>query len=164
MLRLLIAIVLLTAIYAAALASFQPWDLALGAVLATALVLLFRQSVPQQPATPTNQPPRRLLLLVPFLLRITWEILLGTWNVLWVVLYPQQGHRPGVVVIPMGERSRTGVLVSAFVAALSPGSNLLTIDWEQRTMLFHFLDARDPDALRHEFQDLYERYQRFLFP
>jgi hypothetical protein len=31
-------------------------------------------------------------------------------------------------------------------------------------MLFHVLDASDPDAVRRRYEDFYRRYQRSVFP
>jgi len=66
--------------------------------------------------------------------------------------------------VPLGERTLGGVAVSALAVSLSPGSSLIAIDWEQRIMLLHLLDAADPDAARAELQQFYDRYQRAVFP
>jgi multisubunit Na+/H+ antiporter MnhE subunit len=50
------------------------------------------------------------------------------------------------------------------VSALSPGTFLVDVDEEDRTMLVHVLDASDPDAVRAEFEAFYRRYQRRVFP
>jgi len=66
--------------------------------------------------------------------------------------------------VPIGERTTSGVAVSALTTTMSPGEVLVDIDWERGVMLIHVLDARDPDAVRARHLRFYERYQRRVFP
>jgi len=81
-----------------------------------------------------------------------------------IVLHIRPLVRPGIVAIPFEERTRNGVAVSTLVFTLSPGSYLVDVDWERRLMLFHLIDACDPDAIRIKYHDFYYRYQRHVFP
>ncbi len=75
--RLLFPTALLTLVYALVLASFQPWDLLLGAVLSGAILLLFRRAiVTGPPAGPGLL--RRIAAFVPFAGAILREIAVGT--------------------------------------------------------------------------------------
>ena len=103
----------------------------------------------------------RLPVLVLVVLR---DITMGTWQVAAVVLGVRPLERPGIVVVPLGERSDAGALVSAFVATLSPGEFLVDVDWERREMTFHVLDAREPDRVRERFDVFYRAHQRHLVP
>jgi len=38
------------------------------------------------------------------------------------------------------------------------------VDERRRTMLFHVIDASDPDGVRASIDRLYQRYQRRVFP
>lgn len=155
---------LLTMIYAGALASFDPWDLCFGALLAIGLLVLFRGFLRQDMAAEPPLRPRRLLAFIPFSGALCREIVVGTWTVLRIVLHPRPRNRPGIIAVPHGERTRAGVVVSALATSLSPGSSLIAIDWERREMLVHLLDVPDPDAARAALQQFYERYQRAIFP
>ena len=66
--------------------------------------------------------------------------------------------------MPIGERSELGVAVTGLLIGLSPGSLLLDVDSERQAMLFHVIDARDPDAVRAQIDHFYQRYQRRVFP
>jgi len=158
------AVILLTVIYAGALASADPWDLLFGAILATALIILFRRFLHQDMADKPPLRSGRLLAFIPFVAVIVRDIIIGTWTVLRIVLHPRPRNRPGIIVVPFGERTPGGVAVSGLAMSLSPGSSLITIDWERRAMLIHLLDMRDPDAARAELQHFYDRYQRAVFP
>lgn len=164
MVRYLGAAFLLTMIYTGALASFDPWDLLFGATLAAVLIVLFRGFLYQDMADKPPVRPRRLLAFIPFIGAIFREIIVGTWTVLRIVLHPNPRNRPGIIAVPLGERTQAGVAISALAMSLSPGSSLIAIDWERRQMFLHLLDARDPDTARAARQQFYERYQRAVFP
>ena len=92
------------------------------------------------------------------------EIARGTWDVALRVLHLRKLERPGIVAIPIGERSPLGVAVTGLLVGLSPGSTLLEVDERRRTMLFHVIDDSDPDGVRASIDRLYQRYQRRVFP
>jgi multisubunit Na+/H+ antiporter MnhE subunit len=162
--RALLSLGLLTLVYALALASFHPFDLLLGALLSAALLAGLRRFLfGGRPAAIGGLAGRAaaLPLLVWAILR---DITVGTWRVALVVLGARPLERPGIVAVPLEERSHAGVVVSAFTATLSPGEFLVEIDWPSRRMLVHVLDARDPEAVRARFADFYRRYQRRVVP
>jgi multicomponent Na+:H+ antiporter subunit E len=72
--------------------------------------------------------------------------------------------RPGIVAVPVGDRTPTGVAVWAVVTGLPPGSYFVDVDRERGVVLIHVLDARDPEAYREEQEDFYRRYQSKVFP
>ncbi|MBA2276509.1 MAG: Na+/H+ antiporter subunit E [Chloroflexia bacterium] len=157
-------VALLTTVYALTLASLAPLDLLTGAVLGGLLLWLSRSVV--LPAARPDGPTvlRRAVAFVPFALAVAGEIIVGTWRVARVVLGLRPLTAPGIVKVPIGERSATGVVATGLVESLSPGSVLIDIDREERVLLFHFIDAADPDAERTRMQRFYERYQRHVFP
>ena len=160
--RLLVQAVALTLVYALTLASFDPWDLALGAALSVAILRFLRRAGGGERPGPVA--PRRLVAFVPFAGVILREIAVGAWRVSAFVLRPRSPARPGVVAVPLGDRTRLGVAVSALAIGLSPGSTVVEIDWRRRAMLVHVLDARDPDGVRAQLRSFYDRYQRHVFP
>ncbi|HEY8599183.1 MAG TPA: Na+/H+ antiporter subunit E [Thermomicrobiales bacterium] len=163
MLRYVGEVILLTTTYTFALASGAPWDILFGALLSVALLALFGPFLRGGTAKGPLQP-KRLLAFFPFAGAVLRDIIIGTWTVLRIVLHPRPQNRPGIITVPIGERTRGGVAISALAMSLSPGSSLIAIDWERRIMLLHLLDATDPDAARTELQQFYDRYQRAVFP
>ena len=164
MIRACCTVLLLTAIYAAALSSADPWDLLFGALLATGLYVVFRASLAGESALPLGVFLRRVAAFPPFAWAICVDIFVGTWMVMGTVLRLRPLDQPGIIVVPLGERSRLGVFVSALAVSLSPGSTLIEIDWQRRIMLLHLLDASDPNAAKAALERFYERYQRRVFP
>ena len=170
MTRYAASVVVLTLVYALALGSFHPWDLLFGAGLSVALLLVSRRFVFGTDGTPPRPAGRGLTLLgrvvafVPFAAIVFREILVGTWEVTLVTLHLRPLVRPGIVAVPVGERTPMGVAVWAVVTGLPPGSFFVDVGRERGVVLIHVLDARDPEAYREEQEELYRRYQSKVFP
>lgn len=162
--RALLALTLLTIVYVLVLASLDPWDLALGAALSGGVLVVFRAFLFGRRPVPIEDLGRRALAVPRFVWAVLVDITVGTWGVALVVLGIRPLSSPGIVVVPLGERTEAGVVVSAFAATLAPGEYLVDVDWANRHMLMHVLDASDPDAVRERFDDFYHRYQRRLVP
>ena len=169
MTRYAFAVVALTLVYALALASFHPWDLLIGAGLSSILLfsfgrIVFRENSDSQAGQLSGLLLRRAVAFVPFCLVVLRDILVGTWEVTLVVLHLRPLASPGIVAVPVGERTPTGVAVWAVVTGLPPGSFFVDVDRERGVALIHVLDARNPEAFREEQEDFYRRYQSKVFP
>lgn len=160
--RAVLVLVLLTLIYAMVLASFHPLDLIFGAALSGTLLYVFRPFVFDRLTGPTPGLARRFVAFFPFAWAVTGDVVRGTWEVALVTLYLRPLESPGIVKVPVGERTAVGVAVSALTLTLSPGSFL--IEANEEFMLVHVLDAADPDGVRDKYEDFYQRYQRKIFP
>jgi multisubunit Na+/H+ antiporter MnhE subunit len=168
--RYVVAIVVLTLVYALALGSFHPWDLLIGASLSAALLFASRRFVfgaddaTLRPVDPGLTLLGRVMAFMPFAVAVFREILVGNWEVTLVTLHLRPLVRPGIVAVPIGERTPTGVAVWAVVTGLPPGSFFVDVDRERGVVLIHVLDARDPEAFRRQQEDFYRRYQSKVFP
>jgi len=161
--RFVFPLALLTLVYALVLGSFYPADLVLGTVLSAILLFALRGfALPGEP-TPAGLF-GRLAAFFPFAAAVGYDVVVGTWEVSLVTLHLRPLGRPGIVAIPVGDRTPTGVAVSALVATLSPGEVLVDVDREGGAMLIHVMDAGDPEATRRRHEDFYQRYQRRVFP
>lgn len=154
----------LTVLYALALASFAPWDLLFGAILSAGLVFAARRFVFGDRPDEEVLLLRRVVAFVPFAAMVFWQVLEGTWEVALVTLHLRPLRRPGIVEVPIGEKTPAGVAVWAVVGGLTPGSYFVDVDRERGSVLIHILDASDPAAFRRQQEDFYERYQRKVFP
>ncbi len=166
MTRFLTAVVFLTLTYALFLASFHPWDLVIGAGLSGALVFVFRDFLfggkPKNIEGPGIL--SRFVAFWPYTGAVLWDITTGTWEVALVTLHLRPLVKPGIVAVPIENRTPLGVAVSALATTLSPGTFLVDVDWEKRVMLIHAIDASDPDVVREALQHMYRRYQSKVFP
>ncbi|MGI8439042.1 MAG: Na+/H+ antiporter subunit E [Thermoleophilaceae bacterium] len=163
--RAALPVALLVLTYALAIGSFAPADLALGTVIAVGGLLTFRRLLLEDAAPP---PPGglapRIVAFVPFAVTVLRDVVMGTWEVSLFVVGMRPLARPGVVAVPIEQRTATGVAVSALASTLSPGEFLLDVDLERGVMLFHVIDARDPQAVKARHRETYRRYQRRVFP
>ncbi len=160
-------VLLLTVVFCLALASLAPWDIAIGALVGVLGLAVFRGGVPpikgkEGPALPSW--PARAIAFIPFAGITVWEILIGSVRVAAIVLGIRKLEHPGIVAVPIGERSKLGVVVTGVTTSLAPGSIVLDVDWDRHMMLVHVIDASDPDQIRADMQALYDRYQRKVFP
>ena len=164
MTRYFAAVAVLTLVYALALASFDPLDLLFGVALSGTLVFASRRFVFGDAPGRRPSPFARAAAFLPFFFVILRDIIVGTWEVTLVTLHLRPLKEPGIVAVPIGERTPTGVAVWAVVTGLPPGSFFVDIDRERGVALIHVLDSRDPDAFRKEQEDFYRRYQSKVFP
>ena len=162
--RAAFSLALLTLVYALVLASFSPWDLAFGAVLSGVLLYAFRGYVFGGKPAPLPGLLRKVLAFWPFVFAVVRDTLVGTWQVTLVTLHLKPIGKPGVVTVPIGERTPVGVAVSALVSTISPGAVLIDVDWDEGVMLIHAMDATDPEEVRRSHEHFYQRYQRRVFP
>ncbi len=162
--QVLVGAAMLALIYALVLSSFDPIDLGMGFGIGLAILLGFRRFILVDPPLSAGTVLRRTLGFGPFAAATLWDIIRGTWTVAVIVIGAKPLVQPGIVAVPIGERSALGVAVSALATTLSPGSFLVDIDWEDRVMLIHVIDASDPEAILLGFQRFYDRYQRRVFP
>lgn len=164
MLQRSVSVALLTLVYAAALASFHPVDLAVGLGLAAVLTLRYGDFVFRAQARPLGELPRRAAALPPLLWALLRSVATGTWQVARAVVRPETLRRPGIVTVSIPEAQPEGLEMCALLLTLSPGSLAVDVNVEQRTIHLHVLDATDPDAVRREVERFYQRYQRKVFP
>jgi multisubunit Na+/H+ antiporter MnhE subunit len=158
--RWLLALAALTLTYALVLASADPRDLLAGALVSAGVLLLFGRFLFGGRPAPLPRLGARLVALPGLVWAVLRDITVGTWQVAAVVVGLRPLERPGIVVVPFGERSDAAALVGGFVATLAPGEYLVDVDWERRLLVMHVLDAADPDAVRARFDDFYRRHQR----
>ncbi len=164
MTRAAFSLVLLTLVYAFVLASFSPWDLAFGALLSGILLYAFRGYVFGGEPAPLPGLLGRMLAFWPFVFVVFRDTIVGTWQVTQVTLHLKPIGKPGVVAVPIGERTPVGVAVSALVTTISPGAVLIDVDWGEGVMLIHAMDASDPGEIRRSHEYFYQRYQKKVFP
>lgn len=162
--RWLILAVATVAVYLTVLVSLDPWDIAIGSLLTLGLLVGGRKMIEVQPAPDGPSFGRRAVAFVPFVGAVIRDIVVGTWQVALITLGLRSLVSPGIVKVPIGRRSPSGVAVSALMLTLSPGEFLVDVDWDEGVMLIHAIDASDPSLIRRHHERFYERYQRPLFP
>ena len=164
MIRVVAAAIGLGLLYVLTLASTDPVDLAMGTAAGGALLLVLRDRLRPVRAADAGTLPSRIAWFPVLIGAILLDVLLGTWDVALRVLHLRPIEHPGIVEVPVGDRTELGVAVSALATTLSPGTVLVDVDQERGVMLLHVIDASDPDRVRADLQRFYDRAQRGVFP
>lgn len=149
------------------LASFKPLDLLVGAGISSALVFGFSRFLfPEGGWSGSVRGGflRRLAAFPVYAGAVVRDVIQGTWTVSLYTLGIKDLGSPGIVAVPIGERTPVGVAVSTLATTLSPGTFLVAVDHERGVMLIHSIEAENPDEVRDSLEHMYQRYQRKVFP
>lgn len=159
MIYLLAVIAGLTATYCLTIASFAWQDALFGAVTSAGLMAVFRKVL--FPATlPQDGHVLHIIIYMPVLIwMLLVDVVKGTWLVAKYVIGINRLDHPGIVKIPLGQHSRAGVGIVSLLLTISPGSFLVDIDWEDSSMLVHFMDASNPARLRRDIEKYYRIWE-----
>jgi multisubunit Na+/H+ antiporter MnhE subunit len=164
MILIVIVLALLTGVYVLTLASFAWEDIVLGLSLAAVLLAVHRRVLLPHRLQPVGRTVRAVVMFPLFAIMSIREIILGSITVAALVIGIRKLEHPGIVAVPIGDRTPTGVGMSSMILTMSPGSFLVDVDWDERVMYIHVIDASDPDKVRSDLQAFYERYQRHVVP
>ena len=108
-----------------------------------------------------NTPKRfRLDKMVTYSAMVMWDILVANIEVAWIVLtVPNSKLKPAWIAIPLELRQPEAITVLAGTITLTPGTVSADLSDEGHSLLVHVLHTDDPDAVR---DDIVNRYQRRL--
>lgn len=164
MIRWVGSLILLVAVFLMDLGSSSLWDVVLGALFGAAVLVAFNRFIGVGVGPANGSVVARTIAFPRMVLAIAVDVAVGTLMVAKVTLGIEPLRSPGVVDVPIGERTETGIAVSALASTLSPGAFLIDVDREVGVMRFHVLDATDPQQVIDDHQRFYLRYQRHVFP
>jgi multisubunit Na+/H+ antiporter MnhE subunit len=160
--RFMLGTVALTTVYLLVLTSVRPGDVLVGAVLSAAIAAAFTFARPTARTDPSLA--RRVAAAPAFVLATLADMVRGHWHVALYVLGGRRLESPGIVAIPKGARSSSGVAAWGYLTAISPDEIVVEADDEQGVLLVHLLDARNVPAIRARHEQTYEQRQRRVFP
>jgi len=142
---------LLALVWAAITGNFAPGNLLVGYALGL-VILFFTRRVAGSPFYAVKA--LQAVGLVAFFL---WELLKANLRVAADVIAPRARMRPGVIAIPLDASTDTEITVLASLVGLTPGSLSLDVSADRRTLYVHTMHLDDPDAVRREIKDGFER-------
>jgi len=116
---------------------------------------------PWWPGTPRSFKPGRMAVYVVIVL---WDIMVANVQVAWIVLTkPNSRLRPAWIVIPLNLRQPEAITMLAGTITLTPGTVSADLSDEGHSLLVHVLHTDDPDAVRDEIKNRYERRLKEIF-
>lgn len=95
---------------------------------------------------------------------VLWDIMVANIQVAWIVLTkPNAKLRPAWIVVPLELREPEAITILAGTITLTPGTVSADLSDEGHSLLVHALHTEDPEAVRDEIKDRYERRLKEIF-
>lgn len=124
-------------------------------------IIIPRITAPWWPDRP-NAP--RPIKMAAYMLIVLWDIMVANVQVAWIVLTrPNSKLRPAWVVIPLDLKEPEAITILAGTITLTPGTVSADLSDEGHSLLVHALDTDDPEAVRDEIKQRYERRLKEIF-
>lgn len=102
--------------------------------------------------------------VVEYIFVVLWDIIVANFTVARIVLFKSNANRkPAWVAVPLELHSPEAITVLAGTITLTPGTVSADLSAEGHFLLVHCLDAPDPDAVRDEIKQRYERRLMEIF-
>ena len=106
----------------------------------------------------------RLGKMFSYGLIVLWDIMVANIQVAWIVLtVPNAKLKPAWIVVPLDLVQPEAITVLAGTITLTPGTVSADLSDEGHSLLVHALHTDDPDAVRDEIKDRYERRLKEIF-
>ena len=132
--------------------------LVFGLILGILIPLL---TAPYWPDRPRLKNPA---MIVEFILVVLWDIVVANVSVAKIILFKRnKDMRPTWITVPLDLRSPEAITVLAGTITMTPGTVSADVAADDSSLLVHCLDATDPDAVRDDIKQRYERRLREIF-
>jgi multicomponent Na+:H+ antiporter subunit E len=99
----------------------------------------------------------KLVEAIRFALFFVYELVLSNIRVAWDVLTPRTYRRPGVVAVPLDADTDAEITLLANLVTLTPGSLSLDVSADRRWLYVHSMFVEQPDSVRSDIKDGFER-------
>lgn len=100
---------------------------------------------------------RKLPQAISLTLFFLWELLVSSLRVTWEVVTPQKLRRAGIVAVPLDAKTDLEIALLANLVTLTPGTLSLDVSSDRATLFVHAMFAEDPDEVRRDVKEGFER-------
>lgn len=144
------------------------WQMLVNDVTAGSLVLglIFALVIPilTGPYWPDRPKLKHPLKFLGFAMIVLWDICVANLVVARIILFRRNAEiRSRWISVPLDLSSPEAITVLAGTITMTPGTVSSDISACGRALLVHCLDADDPDAIRDQIKDRYERRLKEIF-
>lgn len=101
---------------------------------------------------------RKPLLLIFLVLGFLYRLVVSSLRVAWEILTITNFSRPGIVAVPLDVTTDMQILLLSNYISLTPGSLLLDVSEDRKTLYVHDMFIDNPDAVRRAIKDGIEKY------
>ncbi len=138
--------------------SMAPGQILLGGILAIVITQIVLRVWPE----PVRL--RRPGLLLRYLGRLLWDIVIANLEVAWLILTrPAATLHPRFIQLPLALRDEVAIAVFAATITLTPGTVAVEVSPNQRYLLVHSLDIADEALLIATLKNRYEALLKEIF-
>lgn len=130
---------------------FSTTNLVVGLVLGYGILWLMR------PAIKDSRYLTKVPTVIGFIFYFLKELWIANLRMVYHVLTPHDSMSPGVVAVPLEEASDVELTLLANFITLTPGTLSVDISEDRRYLYVHAVDCHDPEAVRREIKDGFER-------
>jgi len=85
------------------------------------------------------------------------ELIHSNFRVAWDVISPKSQRKPGIVAIPLDVSSDTEITFLANLITLTPGTLSLDVSDDRRVLYVHGMFVEDPQRMREQIKNGFER-------
>ena len=149
--NLYLANVMMALIWAAVSGSFSMINLVFGFLLGAVALSLIREQVGSMGYF--SRARRVLSLAVLFV----YELVLSSVKVAKLVITPNMNLKPGIFAYPLKVDRDFEITLLANLITLTPGTLSVDVSEDRRILYVHALDCSDPDHVREDIADGFER-------
>ncbi len=137
---------------------FTPGMAVFGLILGTIIPLVTAVWWPERPGS------IRLGRMFSYAIIVLWDIMVANIEVAWIVLTkPNSKLKPAWIVVPLDLREPEAITILAGTITLTPGTVSADLSDEGHSLLVHALHTEDPDGVRDEIKNRYERRLKEIF-
>ena len=117
-----------------------------------------------QPYWPQQMRLKKPLKIVEYILLVLYDIVVANVIVARIVVFkPNSKRQPAWIAVPLELRTPEAITVLAGTITMTPGTVAADVSAEGHALLVHCLDAPDPEAVRDEIKQRYERRLMEIF-
>lgn len=117
-----------------------------------------------RPYWPNSPRLRKPLMIAEYMAVVLWDIVIANVIVARIVLFKRNADRqPNWVTVPLDLKTPEAITMLAGTITMTPGTLTADVSSEGHALLVHCLDAPDPEAVRDEIKNSYERRLMEIF-
>lgn len=152
MIQRLLMNLLLALLWASTIGPFTPANVLVGFVVGFFVLLI------ASPADKRDSYSKRVFGAIGFLVYLVYELAKANVLVAWWTISPLKRLTPALIILPLEEgMTDAEITVLSNVITLTPGTLSLDVSPDRRSMLVHCMNAPNPDAVRREIHDGFQR-------